>query len=442
MADATTLVKYLAAHSGYSRRDVTDLIKNGKVMVNSAIIVEPWYSVKPSDDIRVEGKQVKESRKVYFLLNKPVDYITTMEDNLGRQDVSLLMRGATKERIFPIGRLDKDTTGLLVFTNDGELAQCLSHPRFNMQKEYQVTLDKPVNPEHLKLMFKGVFLRDGKARVDRAAIMPGKRKYVIIIEIHSGKKHIIRRLFEHFGYEVRQLDRISFAGLSKKGLSLGKWRALTAEEVESLKAMAAAARKKVRKPRTATGKSRRPDNRTSSDRKRTDFKSSSRPKFRDGKRVERPELRRKKELIIGTEEWFNQDDEKPQEHFTTRTRTRPEREGSRASFRRSDSNAPKRDYSPKRPSRPNSDREERAGWREQRTSNRDIESWFNEGDDERPARTRTRFDADDAQPRARSKPTSSRKKSTMVSTKPAYKKRKPGGGGKPTGRRSGTKKRR
>ncbi len=421
MADATTLVKYLSAHSGYSRRDVTDLIKNGKVMVNSAIIVEPWHEVKSSDDIRLEGKPVKESRKEYFLLNKPEDYITTMEDNLGRQDVSLLMKGATKERIFPIGRLDKDTTGLLVFTNDGELAQCLSHPRFNMQKEYQVTLDKPVNPEHLKLMFKGLYLRDGKARVDRAAIMPGKRKYVVIIEIHSGKKHIIRRLFEHFGYEVRELDRISFAGLSKKGLSLGKWRALTTEEVESLKTMAAAAQKTSRKPRAATSKPRRPDGRASSERTRTDYRSSSRPKFRDGSRVERPELRKKKELIIGTEEWFSQDENsgdrfRSQDEHTERSgarvRTRPDREDSRASFRRSDSNIPKKDYSPKRPARPNNDRNERSSWREQRESSSDIESWFNKSDDAQPARSRSRADAptrsrtdrdsrDDSKPRRR-----------------------------------------
>ena len=134
MAEATTLVKFLAAHSGYSRRNVTDLIKEGKVTVNSSVVVEPWHEVMPSDDIRVNGKRVKEVGKLYFLLNKPINYITTMEDDLGRQDVSLLMKGATKERIFPIGRLDKDTTGLLVFTNDGDLAQRLSHPRFKMGK--------------------------------------------------------------------------------------------------------------------------------------------------------------------------------------------------------------------------------------------------------------------------------------------------------------------
>ncbi|MGE0010537.1 MAG: pseudouridine synthase [Candidatus Babeliales bacterium] len=426
MAQATTLVKYLAAHAGHSRRTVTDLIKEGKVTVNGSIIKEPWLEVSPGDDIRLEGKKIVEGKKVYFLLNKPTGFITTMEDNLGREDVSLLMKGATRERIFPIGRLDRDTTGLLVFTNDGELAQQLSHPRFNMKKEYMVTLDKPVNPEHLKLMFKGLFLKDGKARADRAVLVPGKRKYVAIIEIHSGKKHIIRRMFEHFGYEVRQLDRIDYAGLNKKGLALGKWRALTEEEITSLKTMAQEAAKKARKPRTGAkrpafnDKQRKPSGRS--------FGAGLEKKSRF-KRTDRPDIRKKKERIIGTEEWFNQDDVKPQEP------TRRERSDSKAGFRRSDSHV-KDDYSPKRPTRSHKDRQERASWQE-KPERFDIESWFNEGDDERPTRSRTRFDAIDTKPRTRSKPTTPRKKSTAVSTKPAFKRTKPGGGGKSKSRTSG-----
>lgn len=256
MAEATSLVKYIAASSVYSRRKTVELIKAGHVTVNGTMIVEPWHEVHEGDDIRVAGKKIMPADKIYILLNKPAGYITTMADEAGRPDVATLIKKASKERLFPIGRLDKDTTGLLLFTNDGHLAQRLSHPRFQITKEYQVTLDRPVDPEHLKMIFKGVYLKDGKARVDRAILLPGKRKYVALVEIHSGKKRVIRRLFEKFDYEVRKLDRIGYAGLAKKGLSVGKWRVLTKKEIASLQALATSAAVVASKPRTGAKKPR------------------------------------------------------------------------------------------------------------------------------------------------------------------------------------------
>ncbi len=235
MAEAITLVKYIAASSVYSRRKATDLIKEGQVTLNGTVVTEPWHEVNEGDDVRVDNKKIKPAGKIYILLNKPTGYITTMDDEAGRPDVTRLIKDATKDRLFPVGRLDKDTTGLLLFTNDGLLAQRISHPRFKIKKEYQVTLDKPVNPEHLKTMCKGIHVPEGKLRFDRAVFAIRKRKFVIIVQLHSGKKRIIRRLFAKLGYDVRKLDRIGYAGLNKKGLPVGKWRKLKESEVERLK---------------------------------------------------------------------------------------------------------------------------------------------------------------------------------------------------------------
>ena len=238
MAEATTLIKFIAAHSAHSRRKAAGIIKNRRVKVNGVVVRKPWREVSEDDDIRINGEKITPGNKVYILLNKPAGFITTMADDEGRPEVTHLIKGAAKERVFPVGRLDKDTTGLLLFTNDGQLAQKLAHPRFSVSKEYGVTLNKPVNPDHLKMMVKGIFLLDGKVSVDRAVFVPKKRKFVVIIELHSGKKRIIRRLFGKFGYEVKKLDRIGYAGLSKRGIPLGKWRKLDQKDIDRLKTVA------------------------------------------------------------------------------------------------------------------------------------------------------------------------------------------------------------
>ena len=235
MAETTTLIKYIAAYSEYSRRKAADIIKNRRVKVNGIVIRKPWREVSDDDDIRIDGKEIVPGEMAYILLNKPGGYITTMSDDEGRASVDQLIKGASKERLFPVGRLDKDTTGLLLFTNDGQLAQKLSHPKFKMSKEYQVTLNKPVDHEHLAMMVKGMYLPDGNVRVDRAVFVAKKRKFVVIIELHSGRKRIIKRLFGKFGYEVKKLDRIGYAGLFKRRIPLGKWRKLTSSEVTRLK---------------------------------------------------------------------------------------------------------------------------------------------------------------------------------------------------------------
>ncbi len=236
--EATTLIKYISAHSYYSRRKAGDLIKDGHVKVNGLLIRKPWFEVDDDDDVRVDRVKIVPGMVSYILLNKPEGYITSMADDEGRPSVAGLIKGASKERVFPVGRLDKDTTGLLLFTNDGLLTQKLTHPRFSIAKEYQVTLNIPVVPEHLKAMVKGVYLTDGFIHFDRAVFVAKTRKFVVQVEIHSGKKRIIRRLFGRLGYEVKHLDRVGFAGLTKRNLPLGKWRKLEPREVTRLKVLA------------------------------------------------------------------------------------------------------------------------------------------------------------------------------------------------------------
>jgi len=238
MAEAMTLVKYIAAHSEYSRRKAPEVIKEKRVSVNGTMVQNPWREIKEGDDVFIDGKLLGPTKKTYIILNKPEGYITTMSDEAGRPDVSLLIKGAAKDRVFPVGRLDKDTSGLLLFTNDGQLAQKLSHPKFSVAKEYLVALDRPVKPEHLNMMYKGLRLPDGNVRVDKAVYAPKKHKFVIIVELHSGKKRIIRRIFGKLGYIVRKLDRVGYAGLSKKGLTPGKWRPLKKYEIDKLMALA------------------------------------------------------------------------------------------------------------------------------------------------------------------------------------------------------------
>ena len=186
----------------------------------------------------VKGKQVFLQRNaVYILLNKPKDFLTTSSDPQGRKTVLDLVKHATQERVYPIGRLDRNTTGVLLLTNDGELAQKLTHPSFEVKKIYEVTLDKPVTKKDLESILSGITLEDGLVTADAVGYTDPKDKTVVGIEIHSGRNRIVRRIFEHLGYDVKTLDRVMFANLTKKNVERGKWRLLQEKEVRLLKFM-------------------------------------------------------------------------------------------------------------------------------------------------------------------------------------------------------------
>lgn len=227
------------AHSGVcGRREAADLVKEGKVTVNGDKVFEPGYKVSARDKIVVKGKQVfLQHNAVYILLNKPKDYITTVNDPQGRKTVLDLLKGATKDRIYPVGRLDRNTTGVLILTNDGELAQKLTHPSFEVKKIYEVTLDKPVIKKDLEMILNGITLEDGFVQADSVGYADDKQKHIVGIEIHSGRNRIVRRIFEHLGYDVKGLDRVMFANLTKKNVDRGKWRYLNEKEVRLLKFM-------------------------------------------------------------------------------------------------------------------------------------------------------------------------------------------------------------
>lgn len=230
------LNKYVA-HGGISgRREAAELVKAGHVTVNGDIVYEPGYKVTDKDTITVKGKPVHlQKNLVYILINKPKDYITTAKDPEGRKTVFELVAYATKERIYPVGRLDRNTTGVLLMTNDGELAQKLTHPSFEIKKVYEVKLDKPLVKRDFDTILAGISLDDGMVNVDSLAYADSKDKSVIGIEIHSGRNRIVRRLFEHLGYDVKNLDRVMFANLTKKSVDRGKWRFLNEKEVRLLK---------------------------------------------------------------------------------------------------------------------------------------------------------------------------------------------------------------
>ncbi len=230
------LNKYIA-HCGFcSRRDAAETVKQGKVKVNGVLILEPGHKVSQKDEVIVNGKKAVVSKNlIYILLNKPKDYITTTDDPHGRKTVLDLISRATTERVYPVGRLDRNTSGVLLFTNDGELAQKLTHPSNEIKKIYAVTLDKNLDKKHFDEILKGVVLEDGLASVDVLAYADSKDKTQLGVEIHSGKNRIVRRIFEHLGYDVKNLDRVMFAGLTKKNVDRGKWRFLNEKEVRDLK---------------------------------------------------------------------------------------------------------------------------------------------------------------------------------------------------------------
>ncbi|MGZ3903292.1 MAG: pseudouridine synthase [Bacteroidia bacterium] len=230
----TRLNKFIANAGICSRREADDLIKSGCVTVNGKVITELGFKVREGDVVNYSGENLKTEKHVYLLLNKPKDYITTAEDERGRRTVMELLEGACKERIYPVGRLDRNTTGLLLFTNDGELTKKLTHPKHEVKKLYHVELDKNLKQTDLLKIREGLELEDGFIKPDEISYA-GETKRELGIEIHSGKNRIVRRIFEHLDYEVVKLDRVMFAGLTKKNLPKGRWRMLEPKEVSFLK---------------------------------------------------------------------------------------------------------------------------------------------------------------------------------------------------------------
>ncbi len=234
----TTLIRLnrFIANSGVcSRRDADEHIKNGLVSVNGLLVTDMGTKVTYDDEIRFKGKKLSAEKKVYILLNKPKDYVTTVEDPHAEHTVLELIGDKCPERVYPVGRLDKATTGVLLLTNDGELTGKLTHPKYKRKKIYHVFLDHEVTKNDLFRLTEGIEL-DGEAVVaDAVAYADADDKSQIGIELHSGKNRVIRRLFETLGYKVKKLDRVYFAGLTKKNLARGKWRFLTDKEVSMLK---------------------------------------------------------------------------------------------------------------------------------------------------------------------------------------------------------------
>ncbi len=230
--------KYIA-HSGIcSRRDAIDFVKLGKVSINDKPVTDPGTKVQPGDFVKVDGKKITPSRNnVYILLNKPKDFITTSEDPQGRRTVLDLIKHATTERVYPVGRLDRNTSGVLLLTNDGDLAQKLSHPKHEVKKVYEVRLDRNLTKTDFDKIAEGLTLEDGFVAPDAIAYADATDKSIIGIEIHSGRNRIVRRMFEHLKYDVKALDRVMYAGLTKKNVQRGKWRFLNDKELRILKFM-------------------------------------------------------------------------------------------------------------------------------------------------------------------------------------------------------------
>ena len=229
------LNKFLANAGVCSRREADEFIQQGVVTVNGEVMTEMGSKVLRTDDIRINGNVVSLEKKVYVLLNKPKDYVTTADDPQQRKTVMDLVKHACPERIYPVGRLDRNTTGVLLLTNDGELASKLTHPKFLKKKIYHVFLDKNLTQHDLQQIAEGVELEDGEIHADAIEYTDENDRSQVGIEIHSGKNRIVRRIFESLGYHVVKLDRVQFAGLTKKNLRRGDWRFLTQQEVEMLR---------------------------------------------------------------------------------------------------------------------------------------------------------------------------------------------------------------
>ena len=228
------LNKYIANSGVCSRREADTYIEHGSVEVNGKLVTEMGYKVQPDDVVRFDGTSITPEQKKYILLNKPKNYITTMEDDRGRKTVMELIANASKERIYPVGRLDRNTTGLLLFTNDGDLAKKLTHPKHNVRKLYHASLDRKLDLKDLEKLRGEVIIEGRKVFIDAVSYVDGQPKSEIGIEIHSGRNRIVRKIFEHLGYKVNKLDRVIFAELTKKNLPRGRWRELTNLELNNL----------------------------------------------------------------------------------------------------------------------------------------------------------------------------------------------------------------
>ena len=228
------LNRFLAQSGLCSRREADDFITAGLVTVNGQVVTELGTKVRSTDEVKFNDSKVQGEKKVYLVLNKPKGYVTSLEDPHADKTVMELVKGACSERIYPVGRLDKNSLGLLLFTNDGDVTRQLTHPSLEKKKIYQVTLDKPLTRADMEQMTEGITLEDGEIYADEVAYV-GESKKEVGIEIHSGRNRIVRRIFEHLGYAVQKLDRVYYAGITKKNLKRGQWRFLTREEVDRLK---------------------------------------------------------------------------------------------------------------------------------------------------------------------------------------------------------------
>jgi len=228
------LNKFISNSGVCSRREADTYIEHGSVTVNGNLITEMGYKVQPNDDVRFDGTSISPEKKKYVLLNKPKNYITTMDDERGRKTVMELVSNAANERIYPVGRLDRMTTGLLLFTNDGELAKKLTHPKHDVKKLYHASLDRKLDLKDLQKLRGEVIIEGKKVFIDAVSYVEGQSKTEVGIEIHSGRNRIVRKIFEHVGYKVVKLDRVLFAGLTKKNLPRGRWRELTKQELANL----------------------------------------------------------------------------------------------------------------------------------------------------------------------------------------------------------------
>lgn len=229
------LNKFIASTGTCSRREADKLIESGKVRVNGKIITDLGTKVSPDARVKLEDHIIEGEKKVYFVLNKPKNIITTTDDPEGRKTVIDLFGSSVRERIYPVGRLDRNTTGIIILTNDGELADKLTHPKYGVAKIYEIKLNKGLTEEHHTKMRTGIDLEDGVFKMDKLSYINPHDKTMLGVEIRSGRNRIIRRSFEHLGYEVVKLDRVSFAGLTKKNIPRGRYRKLAPKEVAWLK---------------------------------------------------------------------------------------------------------------------------------------------------------------------------------------------------------------